>query len=71
MKSKFVKIMAVIAVTLKAYNVLHEYATRCRGYEAIGGEIMVFVLPIIVWIAVDTFKKTAALGRKRRGVKNG
>lgn len=36
------------AYLLGFYLVLHTLATQQRGYEAVGGEILVFLLPIII-----------------------
>lgn len=35
---------------------LHEYATAWRDYNAVGGEIFVFALPLIVYVVYRNIK---------------
>lgn len=39
------------AVLIYAYTVLHNIATDERGYNAIGGEIFIFLIPYLCWMA--------------------
>ena len=41
------KMAVVIFVLLLLYELLHMLATFERGYEAIGGEALVFYIPLI------------------------
>ena len=45
---ELVKLAAVIAASVILYRWAHGYATALRGYEAIGGEIF---LPLLPWLA--------------------
>lgn len=39
------KCMASIAIGIVLYTVLHAFGTAARGYEAVGGEIVAFLVP--------------------------
>lgn len=44
--------VGITAATIAAYLLAHGAATTDRGYEAIGGEAFIFVIPILaVWLA--------------------
>jgi hypothetical protein len=47
-------------VLIYGYTVLHNIATAQRGYNAIGGEISVFFIPLLWW----------AVKELKEGVKN-
>ena len=57
--------VAVYGGLLLAFFELHSIATVQRGYEAIGGEILIFALPLIVYIGFLNAKDTAAIIKKR------
>lgn len=38
-------------VIIYGYTVLHNIATAIRGYNAIGGEIFIFLIPVLVLLA--------------------
>ena len=49
----------ITAATVIVYLLAHEAATFERGYEAIGGEVLAFTIPLFVWLAPklkETFK---------------
>lgn len=46
-----VKIALLAAGTVILYHLAHEYATIQRGYEAIGGEILIPLAPLVIWLA--------------------
>lgn len=48
---ELVKLLAVIAASVIMYHLGHEYATIQRGYEAIGGEILIPLVPLLIWLA--------------------
>ena len=48
--------VAVIFVLCTCFFNLHEYATAWRGYNAIGGEIFVFALPLIAYVVYRKIK---------------
>ena len=39
------------AVLIYGYTLLHNIATTERGYNAIGGEIFIFLIPFLYWVA--------------------
>ena len=41
----------VFVLSVVAFIVLHKLATVERGYNAIGGEIFMFLMPFFVWVA--------------------
>jgi hypothetical protein len=41
----------VFVLSVLAFIVLHKLATIERGYNAIGGEMFMFLIPLFVWIA--------------------
>ena len=47
---ELVKLAAVITVSVILYRWAHGYATTLRGYEAIGGEIFLPLLPWLVYL---------------------
>lgn len=44
-----IKGLILIAVLIFGYIVLHDIATAERGYNAIGGEATIFLLPLLWW----------------------
>ena len=46
----------VFVLSVVAFILLHKLATVERGYNAIGGEMFMFLIPFIVWIAPDIKK---------------
>lgn len=40
---------AITAATVTVYLLAHQAATFERGYEALGGEMFVFIIPLLVW----------------------
>lgn len=51
LKWSFVFVMSVVA-----FAGLHKLATVERGYNAIGGEMFMFLIPFFVWIAPEIKK---------------
>lgn len=43
--------LAVAALGVVAFLAAHDWATAWRGYEAVGGEHMLLLLPLWVWVA--------------------
>lgn len=43
--------LAVAALGVVASLAAHEWATAWRGYEAVGGEFLLLLLPLLVWVA--------------------
>ena len=43
-------------LTVVAFVGLHKLATIERGYDAIGGEMFMFLIPFFVWIAPEIKK---------------
>ena len=52
-------ILAVIAVAVMfgIYGIAHSLATAERGYEAVGGELFVFVIPFYIYSIRKTAKE--------------
>ena len=46
----------MIVITVAAFLGLHKLATVERGYNAIGGEMFMFLIPFFVWIAPEIKK---------------
>jgi hypothetical protein len=46
----------IFALSAVVYVVLHKIATSQRAYDAIGGEIFMFLIPFFVWIAPEIKK---------------
>ena len=55
-KKVILKWFLVGVLTLIAFVGLHKLATVERGYNAIGGEIFMFLIPFFVWIAPEIKK---------------
>ena len=55
---KWVLRILVAAATFALVAVLHEVGTAERGFEAVGGEVMVFLLPFIIHGLVQSAKET-------------
>ena len=55
-KKWILKWFFVIILTVAAFISLHKLATIERGYDAIGGEIFMFLIPFFVWIAPEIKK---------------
>ena len=51
-----IKWSVVLLVAVIFYKVCHYIATLDRGYEAIGGEVFMFLIPFFVWIAPEIKK---------------
>lgn len=47
----------VFVLSAVAFILLHKLATVGRGYNAIGGEMFMFLIPFFVWVAPE-IKKT-------------
>jgi len=60
MKRKVLHLLLVIAVTLALFLLAREAAYAERGYEAIGGEYMVFLLPLIFYAVRQSIADTRA-----------
>ena len=45
------------ALIFIAFLLLHRLGTEIRGYNAIGGEASIFLLPFIIILAVDSWHK--------------
>lgn len=56
-KKVILKWFFVFVLSAVAFVGLHKLATVERGYEAIGGEGFMFLIPFFVWIAPE-FKKS-------------
>ena len=56
-KKVILKWFFVFVLSAVAFVGLHKLATIERGYNAIGGEIFMFLIPFFVWIAPE-IKKT-------------
>lgn len=55
-KKWILKWFFVIVLSVVAFLGLHKLATVERGYNAIGGEIFMFLIPFFVWIAPEIKK---------------
>ena len=55
-KKVILKWSFVFVLSVVAFLGLHKLATVERGYNAIGGEIFMFLIPFFVWIAPEIKK---------------
>ena len=55
-KKVILKWSFVFVLSEVAFVGLHKLATAERGYNAIGGEIFMFLIPFFVWIAPEIKK---------------
>lgn len=55
-KKWILKWFFVIVLSVVAFIGFHKLATLERGYDAIGGEIFMFLIPFFVWIAPEIKK---------------
>lgn len=55
-KKVILKWFLVGVLTLIAFVGLHKLATVERGYNAIGGEMFMFLIPFFVWVAPEIKK---------------
>lgn len=52
---KIILFVVITAATIAAYIAAHEFATFERGYEAIGGEMFIPLLPALIWLIAPDF----------------
>ena len=55
-KKVILKWFFVFILSVVAFAGLHKLATAERGYNAIGGEMFMFLMPFFVWIAHEIKK---------------
>lgn len=55
-KKVILKWAFVFVLSVVAFAGLHKLATAERGYNAIGGEIFMFLIPLSVWVAPEIKK---------------
>ena len=55
-KKVILKWFFVVVLSVVAFGSLHKLATVERGYNAIGGEMFMFLIPFFVWIAPEIKK---------------
>lgn len=55
LKSKLFKAVIVTVLILIAFLVLNAIANELRGYKAVGGEILIFLIPFLIFLAVDSW----------------
>ena len=55
-KKVILKWSFVFVLSAAAFVSLHKLSTAERGYNAIGGEIFMFLIPFFVWIAPEIKK---------------
>ncbi len=48
-KDKLWKAAVIMALTVITYEIAHHQATARRGYEAVGGELLIWILPAMAW----------------------
>lgn len=48
---KILRYILIAALTFGAFAVMHEMATAERGFQALGGELAAFMIPLFFWIA--------------------
>ena len=53
---KCIKWIFVLVISITAFIVMHKIATTDRGYNAFGGEMFMFLIPLFVWIAPEIKK---------------
>lgn len=54
--AKTILVACVVAILVWLYVNLHEYANTTRMGNGLGGEILVFMLPVIVWVVYRNIK---------------
>ena len=47
---KALKFLLIAGITVVAYTVAHRIATAWRGYEALGGEAFIILVPFYLWV---------------------
>lgn len=55
-KDKLIKAIVIMALTAITYEIAHHQAVAWRGYEAVGGELLIWILPA----AVRAVRRTVA-----------
>ena len=55
-KKVILKWFFVFVLSAVAFILLHKLATIERGYNAIGGEMFMFLIPFFVWVAPEIKK---------------
>ena len=55
-KKMILKWFFVVVLSAGAFVGLHKLATAERGYNAIGGEMFMFLMPFFVWVAPEIKK---------------
>ena len=53
---KCIKWILVFAISVTAFVVTHKIATSDRGYNALGGEVFMLMIPFFVWIVPEIKK---------------
>ena len=56
MIKKCIKWVCVLAISVTAFVVTHKIATSDRGYNALGGEVFMLMIPFFVWISPEIKK---------------
>lgn len=60
-EDKLWRLAGVLAVTAITYTIAHQQATAWRGYEAVGGELLILILPATAWAVRRTVDDWAAM----------
>ncbi len=63
---RYYKEILIVMVVFICYGILHDIATAERNYEAIGGEIFVFLLPYMGYMAYLNIKDTVKAMKNNR-----
>ena len=53
---KCIKWFCVLTISVIAFVVTHKIATSDRGYNALGGEVFMLMIPFFVWAAPEIKK---------------
>lgn len=46
---RLIKAIVIMAMTTVTYEIAHYQAVAWRGYDAVGGELLIWILPAAIW----------------------
>ncbi len=51
---RLIKAIMIMALTAITYEIAHHQSVAWRGYDAVGGELLIWILPAAIWAVRST-----------------
>ena len=64
MKRKILIILSIVGTVL-LYTHAHDRALLLRGHSGVGGELLLFIVPVLIWAIYRCFKDTRDVMKDR------